>query len=103
MRTKMLSHSGVAYSECEPTSRYNLAPFSRKTLEERPQWTTRRNRYLATSSGDSRRWPRNVQVTPYSFSRPKVRRSTRPVYVRDLDCQRQAQSHMTFRALGALV
>ena len=35
----------------------------------------------ATSSGESRRWPRNVHVTPYSFSRPKMRRSIRPDYV----------------------
>src|SRR5437879_7938729 len=41
----------------------------------RPHDTTRRNRYRATSSGDSRRCPRNVQVTPYSFSRD--RKSTR--------------------------
>src|SRR6478752_2808452 len=71
----MLSHSGVAYSGCEPTSRYRRAPFCRNTLELRPQLTTRRNRYRATSSGLSRRWPRSVQVTPYSFSRPKMRRS----------------------------
>ena len=38
------SHSGVAYSGWEPTSRYSRAPFSRNTLEERPQETTRRNR-----------------------------------------------------------
>ena len=71
----MLSHSGVAYSGCEPTSRYRRAPFCRKTLELRPQLTTRRNRYRATSSGLSRRCPRSVHVTPYSFSRPKMRRS----------------------------
>src|SRR5207344_2030789 len=47
----------------------------RKTLLLRPQDTTRRNRYRATSSGDSRRLPRNVQVTPYSFSRPNIRLS----------------------------
>ena len=29
-----------------------------------------RNKYLATSSGLKRRCPRNVHVTPYSFSRP---------------------------------
>src|SRR2546427_3423533 len=75
IRSSTLSHSGVAYSGWEPTSRYNRAPFSRKTFDDRPQWTTRRNRYLATSSGDRRRWPRKVQVTPYSFSRPKIRRS----------------------------
>src|SRR3954454_9589153 len=74
-RSPTESHSGVAYSGCEPTSRYSRAPFSRKTFEERPQWTTRRNRYRATSSGDRRRCPRNVQVTPYSFSMPKMRRS----------------------------
>src|SRR5947208_10534558 len=70
-----LSHSGVAYSGCEPTSRYSRAPFSRNTFEDRPQWTTRLNRYRATSSGLSRRCPRRVQVTPYSFSSPKMRRS----------------------------
>src|SRR5947199_6350492 len=69
------SHSGVAYSGWEPTSRYKRAPFSRNTLDERPQWTTRRNRYRATSSGLSRRCPRNVHVTPYSFSSPRMRRS----------------------------
>src|SRR5262245_6928733 len=31
-------------------------------------------RYRATSSGDRRRWPFRVQVRPYSFSRPKIRR-----------------------------
>jgi hypothetical protein len=25
-------------------------------------------------SGDSRRWPLSVQVSPYSFSRPKILR-----------------------------
>src|SRR5215469_992416 len=74
-RSAMLSHSGVAYSGWLPTSRYRRAPLRRKTLLLRPQETTRRNRYRATSSGDSRRWPRNVQVTPYSFSRPKIRLS----------------------------
>src|SRR5215210_1942292 len=37
------SHSGVAYSGWEPTSRYSRALFSRNTLEERPHETTRRN------------------------------------------------------------
>ena len=32
--------------------------------------------------GDSRRCPRNVHVTPYSFSRPKIRRSIATVYAR---------------------
>src|SRR3954452_25026860 len=71
------SHSGVAYSGWLPTSRYSRAPFSRNTLLERPHDTTRRNRYRATSSGLSRRCPRSVQVTPYSFSSPKILRSTR--------------------------
>src|SRR5438093_4853981 len=75
------SHSGVAYSGCDPTSRYRRAPFSRNTFEDRPQWTTRRNRYRATSSGLSRRCPRKVHVTPYSFSSPKIRRSIRQGYV----------------------
>ncbi len=70
------SHSGVAYSGWLPTSRYSRAPFSRNTLLLRPHDTTRRNRYRATSSGLSRRWPRKVHVTPYSFSSPKMRRST---------------------------
>jgi hypothetical protein len=30
---------------------------------------------LYRAAGDNRRWPWNVQVTPYSFSRPKIRRS----------------------------
>ena len=30
--------------------------------------------------GDRRRWPRNVQVTPYSFSSPKIRRSIQTAY-----------------------
>src|SRR5205814_4382028 len=72
------SHSGVAYSGCDPTSRYSRAPLCRNTLLLRPQLTTRRKRYRATSSGLSRRWPRNVHVTPYSFSRPKIRRSISP-------------------------
>src|SRR5208283_3547642 len=72
----MESHSGVAYSGWLPTSRYSLAPFSRNTLLERPQLTTRLKRYRATSSGLRRRWPRSVQVTPYSFSSPKILRST---------------------------
>src|SRR5690606_23821775 len=55
-------------------------PLARNTLEDRPQDTTRRNRYRATSSGLSRRWPRSVQVTPYSFSRPKIRRSIASTY-----------------------
>src|ERR1022692_4132021 len=75
-RSTMLSHSGVAYSGWLPTSRYSRAPLRRKTLLLRPQETTLRKRYLATSSGDSRRWPRKVQVTPYSFSSPNIRRST---------------------------
>src|SRR3984885_14475107 len=80
-RSTRLSHSGVAYSGWLPTSRYSRAPLRRNTLLLRPQDTTRRNRYLATSSGDSRRCPRNVQVTPYSFSSPKIRRSIRPLPV----------------------
>jgi hypothetical protein len=62
----------------------------RNTLELRPQLTTLRKRYRATSSGLSRRWPLNVHVTPYSFSIPKIRRSTASDYagrahqVRDL-------------------
>src|SRR5215831_16158140 len=71
----MESHSGVAYSGWEPTSRYSRAPLARKTLLLRPHETTRRKRYRATSSGLRRRWPRSVQVTPYSFSSPKMRRS----------------------------
>src|SRR5207342_1466793 len=63
-----------------PTSRYSLAPFSRNTLLDRPHDTTRRKRYRATSSGLSRRWPRSVHVTPYSFSSPKIRRSTEAAY-----------------------
>src|SRR5215203_3407427 len=70
-----LSHSAVAYSGWLPTSRYRRAPLRRKTVELRPHDTTRRNRYRATSSGLSRRWPRRVQVTPYSFSSPKMRLS----------------------------
>src|SRR6516225_6330543 len=80
-RSMTLSHSGVAYSGWLPTSRYSRAPFRKNTLLLRPQDTTRRNRYRATSSGDSRRCPRKVHVTPYSFSTPKIRRSTRPGYV----------------------
>src|SRR5580704_7677300 len=76
-RSIRLSHSGVAYSGWLPTSRYSRAPLRRKTLLLRPHETTRRNRYLATSSGDKRRCPRNVQVTPYSFSSPKIRLSIR--------------------------
>src|SRR5580698_4498466 len=77
-KSTMLSHSGVAYSGWLPTSRYSRAPLRRKTLLLRPHETTRRNRYLATSSGDRRRWPRKVHVTPYSFSSPKMRLSIRP-------------------------
>src|SRR5580700_7876149 len=80
-RSSTLSHSGVAYSGWLPTSRYSRAPFLRNTLLLRPHDTTRRKRYRATSSGDSRRCPRKVQVTPYSFSSPKIRRSTRQGYV----------------------
>ena len=76
-RSMRLSHSGVAYSGWLPTSRYSRAPLRRNTLLLRPQDTTRRNKYLATSSGDRRRCPRNVQVTPYSFSSPKIRLSMR--------------------------
>src|SRR5215469_8574371 len=76
-RSVMLSHSGVAYSGWLPTSRYSRAPLRRNTLLLRPHETTRRNRYRATSSGDSRRWPRNVHVTPYSFSSPNIRLSIR--------------------------
>src|SRR5262252_4542515 len=74
-RSEMLSHSGVAYSGWLPTSRYSRAPLRRNTLLLRPQETTRRNRYLATSSGESLRLPRNVHVTPYSFSSPNIRLS----------------------------
>src|SRR5215467_2915445 len=74
-RSRTESHSGVAYSGWLPTSRYSRAPLRRNTLLLRPQDTTRRNRYLATSSGDNRRCPRKVHVTPYSFSSPKIRRS----------------------------
>src|SRR5215467_10788566 len=77
-RSVMLSHSGVTYSGWLPTSRYSRAPLRRNTLLLRPHDTTRRNRYLATSSGERRRCPRNVHVTPYSFSSPKIRRSTGP-------------------------
>src|SRR5205814_1387684 len=70
------------------------APFSRKTLLLRPHDTTRRNRYRATSSGLSRRCPRSVQVTPYSFSRPKMRRSTSAVYGRGS----QTPGRFAFRA-----
>src|SRR5579859_7609608 len=77
-RSTTLSHSGVAYSGWLPTSRYRRAPLRRNTLLLRPHDTTRRNRYRATSSGDSRRCPRKVHVTPYSFSSPKIRRSTLP-------------------------
>src|SRR5271165_2015693 len=77
-RSIRLSHSGVAYSGWLPTSRYSLAPLRRNTLLLRPHDTTRRNRYLATSSGDRRRCPRNVHVTPYSFSSPNIRLSIRP-------------------------
>src|SRR5215218_377092 len=76
----MSSHSGVAYSGWLPTSRYSRAPLRRKTLLLRPQLTTLRKRYRATSSGLSRRCPLNVHVTPYSFSIPKMRRSTTPAY-----------------------
>ena len=44
MSSVMSSHSGVAYSGCEPTSRYRRAPFSNKTFDERPHDTTRRKR-----------------------------------------------------------
>src|SRR6516165_6355968 len=74
-RSEMLSHSGVAYSGWLPTSRYSRAPLRRNTLLLRPQETTRRKRYLATSSGESLRLPRNVHVTPYSFSSPNIRLS----------------------------
>src|SRR5215470_17007642 len=74
-RSEMLSHSGVAYSGWLPTSRYSRAPLRRNTLLLRPHETTRRNRYLATSSGESLRLPRNVHVTPYSFSSPNIRLS----------------------------
>src|SRR5580698_11178860 len=77
-RSTRLSHSGVAYSGWLPTSRYSRAPLRRNTLLLRPHDTTRRNRYRATSSGDSRRCPRNVQVTPYSFSSPNIRLSMCP-------------------------
>src|SRR5215468_5674381 len=84
-RSTRLSHSGVAYSGWLPTSRYSRAPLRRKTLLLRPQETTRRNRYLATSSGESLLLPRNVQVTPYSFSRPKMRLSMmRSAYARPM-------------------
>src|SRR6185295_12338757 len=58
------------------TSRYRRAPLRRNTFELRPHDTTRRNRYRATSSGLSRRWPWNVQVTPNSVSMPMIRRCT---------------------------
>ena len=80
--SRIESHSGVAYSGWLPTSRYRRAPFSRNTFDDRPQLTTLRKRYLATSSGDRRRWPRRTQVTPYSFSIPKMRRCTPPSYRR---------------------
>src|SRR5579859_3421416 len=82
-RSRTLSHSGVAYSGWLPTSRYRRAPLLKNTLLLRPQDTTRRNRYRATSSGDSRRCPRKVHVTPYSVSTPKIRRSTPTRYPRD--------------------
>src|SRR5260370_19160538 len=84
-RSIRLSHSGVAYSGWLPTSRYSRAPLRRKTLLLRPHDTTRRNRYRATSSGDSRRWPRNVQVTPYSLSSPNILLSIRPHLPLDAD------------------
>src|SRR6266545_3197025 len=66
-RSAMASHSGVAYSGWEPTSRYNRAPFSRNTFEDRPQCTTRRNRYRATSLGQRRLSP--DEVARYLFRR----------------------------------
>src|SRR5262245_49901032 len=88
------SHSGVAYSGWLPTSRYSLAPFRKKTLLLRPQETTRRNRYRATSSGESRRWPRNVHVTPYSFSRPKILLSIDDPLSREARVQGAGQSRV---------
>src|SRR5712692_7346150 len=72
------SHSGVAYSGWNPVSRYSRAPFSRNTLAFRAPGITFSNRYRATLSGLRRRWPFRVQVRPYSFSRPKIRRFTGP-------------------------
>src|SRR5690606_39358253 len=46
----------------------------RKTFDDRPHDTTRRNGYRAASSGDNRRCPWKVQVTPNSVSMPKIRR-----------------------------
>ena len=63
--------------------------------------TTRpaRKRYRATSSGLSRRWPRRVQVTPYSFSSPKILRSTRTP--KGTGCEVQATG-LAVRSLGGL-
>src|SRR5246127_3697272 len=80
-RSTTLSHSGVAYSGWLPTSRYRRAPLRRNTLLLRPHDTTRRKRERATSSGDGRRCPRKVHVTPYSFSSPNIRLSTPLGYV----------------------
>src|SRR3972149_4825896 len=75
-RSVTSSHSGVAYSGWNPVSRYSRAPFSRKTFALRAPGMTFSKRYRATLSGDRRRWPFRVQVSPYSFSRPKIRRFT---------------------------
>src|SRR5699024_10771287 len=69
------SHSAVAYSGCEPTSRYRRAALRRNTFELRPIATTGRNSSRAAASGSSARDPSaRTHTSPYSVSRPPTRR-----------------------------
>src|SRR5699024_1127565 len=69
------SHSAVAYSGCEPTSRYRRAALRRNTFELRPIATTGRNSSRAAASGSSAREPSaRTHTSPYSVSRPPTRR-----------------------------
>src|SRR5699024_10513169 len=69
------SHSAVAYSGCEPTSRYRRAALRRNTFELRPIATTGRNSSRAAASGSSAREPSaRTHTRPYSVSRPPTRR-----------------------------
>src|SRR5699024_7097676 len=77
-RSHQSSHSALAYSGQEPTSRYRRAALRRKTLEERPIATTGRNSSRAACSGSRARVPsERTHTRPYSVSSPPTRRRIR--------------------------
>jgi len=71
----MESHSGVAYSGWEPTSRYSRAPFSRKTFDERPRRPPDGRGSALPRRAQAPAGPEGCTLTPY---RSRGRRSDVP-------------------------